>query len=178
LAIAASEHQITDAKSAYLPVVGLEASVYQVWNGYRDGLFNEANRNGWTLGVGLKWDLFDGGLTRANVDAAYANQSKLEAQRVLLDSGLALQIKDDVKRIQRSRAQVQDSTAALGFAEENRKLNVRAYQSEMVESKDGFEAQLVESFAGASLYRARHELRAALADLDYRVGKAAQQARP
>ena len=178
LAIAASEHQIADAKSAYLPVLGLEASVYQVWNGYKDGLFNETNRSGWTIGVGLKWDLFDGGLTRANVDAAYANKSKLEAQRVLLDSGLALQIKDDVKRIQRSRAQVQDGTAALGFAEENRKLNVRAYQSEMVETKDVIEAQLVESFAGASLYRARHELRAALADLDYQVGKAVQQARP
>jgi outer membrane protein TolC len=178
LAIAVSEHQIADAKSAYLPMVGLEASVYQVWNGYKDGLFNEANRSGWTLGVGLKWDLFDGGLAHANVDAAYASKSKLEAQRVLLANGLALQIKDDVMRIQRSRAQVLDSTKAQGFAEENRKLNVRAYQEEMVETKEVIEAQLMESFAGASLYRAQLELRAALADLDYQVGKVAQQARP
>jgi len=178
LAIAASEHSIADAKSAFRPVIGLEASVYQVQNSYQDGLFNDANRNGWTIGVGLKWDLFDSGLTRANVAAAQAGKIKLEAQRVLLDNGLALQVKDDVARIERSRAQVDASAKAQRFAEENRKLNVRAYQEEMVETKDVIEAQLVESFASASLYRARHELRAALADLDFRVGKAAQQARP
>jgi outer membrane protein len=178
LAIEATGHKIAQAKSAYLPVVGLEASVYQVWNAYKDGLLNDANRGGWTIGVGLKWELFDAGLTRAGVDAAQAEKIKLEAQRVLLDNGLALQIKDAVMRIQRSRAQVLDSTKAQGFAEENRKLNVRAYQDELVETKDVIEAQLLESFASASLYRARHELRDALADLDFQVGKAAQRAMP
>ena len=178
LAIEATEHKIADAKSGYLPMVGLEGSVYQVWNGYKDGLFNDANRTGWTIGVGLKWDLFDGGMTKASVSAAQADKVKLEAQRVLLDNGLALQIKDNVMRIQRSRDQVGDSVKAQGFAEENRKLHVRAYQEEMVETKDVIEAQLVESFASASLYRARHDLRAALADLDYQVGKAAQQVAP
>ena len=81
-------------------------------------------------------------------------------------------------RIERSRAQLDASAKAQSFAEENRKLNVRAYQEEMVETKDVIEAQLVESFASASLYRARHELRTALADLDFLVGKAVQQARP
>lgn len=178
LAIEAIGHKIADAKSAYLPVVGLEASVYQVWNGYKDGLFNDANRSGWTIGVGLKWALFDAGLAHAGVDAAQAEKVKLEAQRVLLDNGLALQIKDDVMRIQRSLNQVIDSEKAQGFAEENRKLNVRAYQDDLVETKDVIEAQLLESFASASLYRARHELRAALADLDFQVGKAAQRAMP
>lgn len=178
LAIEATEHKIADAKSGYLPMVGLEGSVYQVWNGYRDGLFNDANRTGWTIGVGLKWELFDGGMTKASVSAALADKTKLEAQRVLLDQGLALQIKDIVMRIERSRNQLAESTKAQAFAEENRKLHVRAYQEEMVETKDVIEAQLVESFASASLYRAHHELRAALAELDYQVGKAAQQVAP
>ncbi|MDD2881367.1 MAG: TolC family protein [Rhodoferax sp.] len=178
LAIEVMQHKIADAKSAYLPMVGLDASIYQVWNGYKSGLFNDANRTGWTIGVGLKWSLFDGGLTRANVNEALAGKAKLEAQRGLLDEGLALQIKDDVMRIQRSLTQVDDSAKAQGFAEENRKLNVRAYQEEMVETKDVIEAQLLESFATASLYRAHHDLRDALTDLDFQVGKAAQKARP
>jgi hypothetical protein len=90
-------------------------------------------------------------MTRAGVDAARAGKIKLEAQRVLLDNGLALQIKNDFMRIERSRAQVGDSTKAQGYAEENRKLNVRAYQEEMVETKDVIEAQLVETFASANL---------------------------
>ncbi len=178
LAVQAMEHRIADARSGFRPMVGLEATAYRVWNGFDGGLINRDNREGWTLGVGLKWDLFDGGLTRASVDAARAGKIKLEAQRVLLDDGLALQIKDDFLRIQRSRAQVDDSAHAQEYAEENRMLNVRAYQEEMVETKDVIEAQMVETFASASLYRARHDLRAALADLDYQVGRAVQSARP
>lgn len=174
LAVQAAEHRIDEARSGGLPMVGLEASAYQVWNSYKGGLFNNANRAGWTIGVGVKWDIFDSGLTRAAVDAAQAGKSKLEAQRVLLDNGLALQVKDDFMRIQRSRAQLEDSAKAQGFAEENRKLHVRAYQEEMVETKDVIESQIVESFATASLFRARHDLLAAMADLDYRVGRALQ----
>ena len=175
LAVQAAEHKIDEARSGYLPVVGLEASTYQIWNAYNGGLFNAANSKGWTVGVGLKWDLFDSGLTRAGVSAAKAGKMKLEAQKVLLDSGLALQVKDSFLRIQRSRAQVADSTKAQDYAEQNRKLNVRAYQEEMVETKDVIEAQLVESFASISLYRARQELHTARADLDYLVGRALQQ---
>jgi outer membrane protein TolC len=178
LAVTAADHKIDEAASGLKPVVGLEASLYRVWNDYKGGLFNDDNRAGWTIGVGAKWDIFDGGVTKASVDAARAGKMKLEAQRVLLDNGLALQIKDDFMRIQRSRAQVDDSTRAQGFAEENRKLNVRAYQEEMVETKDVIEAQLVETFATANLYRVQHDLRAALADLDYRVGRALRQTRP
>lgn len=178
LAVMAAEHKINEARSGFFPMVGLEATTYKAWNDYKGGLINHDNRNGWTLGVGVKWDLFDGGLTKASVDAARAGKIKLEAQRVLLDNGLALQIKDDFMRIERSRAQVDDSSKAQGYAEENRKLHVRAYQEEMVETKDVIEAQLVETFASANLHRVRHDLRAALADLDYRLGKAVQSAKP
>lgn len=174
LAVQAAAHKIDEAQSGHYPVVGLEATAYRAWNDYKGGLINDDNRNGWTLGVGVKWDLFDSGLTRAGVDAARAGKIKLEEQRILLDNGLALQIKDDFLRIQRSRAQVEDSGKAQGYAEENRKLHVRAYQEEMVETKDVIEAQVVETFASANLHRVRHELRTALADLDYRLGRAVQ----
>lgn len=175
LAIQAAEHKIDDARSGYYPMVGLEANVYRLWNDYHSGLINHDNQAGWTLGLGLKWNLLDGGLTKAEVDAARAGRMKLEAQRTLLDNGLALQIKDALLRLQRSRLQLEDNGKAQSYAEENRKLNVRAYQEELVETKDVIEAQIVETLASASLYRARHELHSALADLDYQVGKALQK---
>jgi len=178
LAVQAADLKIDEAASGNKPMVGLEASTYRVWNDYDGGLFNADNRAGWTLGVGVKWDIFDHGLTRAGVDAARAGKLRLEAQRVLLDNGLALQIKNDFLRLQRSRAQVGDTAKAREYAEENRKLNVRAYQEEMVETKDVIEAQIVETLASASEQRARHDLRAALAELDYRVGRALHHAKP
>lgn len=178
LAVRVAEHRIGEAESGQRPVVGLEARLYRAWNDYDGGLINADNRQGWTLGLGLKWDVWDGGLSRAGVDAARASRMKLEAQRVLLDNGLALGIKDDFLRVQRSRDQVEDTSRAREFAEENRKLHVRAYQEEMVETKDVIEAQVVETLAHASHYRARHDLLAALADLDWRIGKAAWPEQP
>ena len=175
LAVQAADYKIQEARSGFFPMVGLDASAYRYWNNYDGGLINADNNRGWTLGVGLKWDLFDAGMTRAEVDGARAARMKLGAQRVLLDNGLALQIKADFLRLQRSRAQVGDDTQAREFAEENRKLNVRAYQEEMVETKDVIEAQIIEALASSSLLRSEHDLRDALADLDYRVGAALQQ---
>jgi outer membrane protein TolC len=177
-AVDAAALKIDDAASAGKPIVGLEASTYRILNDYQAVLISAETRSGWTVGIGVKWNLFDSGLTREAVNAARADKMKLEAQRALLDNGIALQVKDDVLRIRRSRAQVEESAKALGFAEENRKLNVRAYQEEMVETKDVIEAQLIESFASAGLYRAQHDLRTALADLDFRVGKALEQIKP
>lgn len=178
LAIRAADYKIDEARSGFYPVVGLEGSVYRAWNDYDGGLINRDNREGWTLGLGVKWDLFDSGLTQAGVDAARAGKMKLEAQKVLLDNGLALQIKDDLLKIQRSRAQVDDNSKALGYAEENRKLHVRAYQEEMVETKDVIEAQMVETFTSLNFHRSRHDLHTALADLDFRLGQAVQPAQP
>lgn len=178
LAIRAADYKIDEARSGFYPVVGLEGSVYRAWNDYDGGLINRDNREGWTLGLGVKWDLFDSGLTQAGVDAARAGKMKLEAQKVLLDNGLALQIKDDLLKIQRSRAQVDDNGKALGYAEENRKLHVRAYQEEMVETKDVIEAQMVETFTSLNFHRSRHDLHVALADLDFRLGQAVQPAQP
>lgn len=174
LALQIADDQIADAHSAALPSIGLQAATYHVFNKYKDGLFNDDNRTGWTLGVGLKWNVFDAGMTKAATDAARAGKIKLESQRVLLDNGLALQVKNDFLRIKRSRAQVGEAAKAENYAEENRKLNVRAYQEEMVETKDVIEAQVVEALASASLYNAEHQLREALADLDYTIGGAVQ----
>mgnify|MGYP003677356761 CR=1 FL=1 len=174
LAIEAAAYKVDEARSGYLPTVGIEASTYKVWNGYDGGLFNSDNRDGWTIGIGLKWDIFDSGVVKAQVKEAVAGKSKLEAQQILLDKGLSLQIKDDFLRIQRARAQADDNLKAKTFAEENRKLNVRAYQEEMVETKDVIEAQIIESFTTANFYRARYDLLTAMADLDYRLGRALQ----
>lgn len=175
LAVAAAGDMIEGAKSGYLPMLGLEASTYRFWNDFSGGLFNEDNREGWTIGLGLRWNLFDGFATRSAVDAARANRIKLEGQRILLDQGLALQVKNEFLRIERSRQQVEDTTAARQSTEENFRLHRRAYQEEMVETKDVIEAQVMDSLAAATLYRAQHELGTALADLEYLIGQGLEQ---
>lgn len=175
LAIQASDDMIAEAQSGYYPMIGFQASASKFLNSYNDGLVNPDNREGWTLGVGLQWNLFDGLQTTGKVHHAEAQQKKFNSQKVLLDKGVALQIKQQFLRITSSDAQVKDSQSATKFASENRKLNVSAYQEELVETKDVIEAQIVETFAQGSLFRSQYSLALAVATLEFLVGSNIQE---
>jgi outer membrane protein TolC len=170
LAVQISEEQITEARSDYYPMIGFRAEAHDIQTGYRDGLTNANNRDNWTIGVGLQWNLFDGFLTTGKVNQAQAQQRKLQHQQVLLDQAIALQIKQQFLSIKNANAQIKDSNEAAGYASENRQLNTRAYQEELVETKDVIEAQVVETFAQGTYYRSRYALEMSLLSLEYLIG--------
>lgn len=174
LAVQISDDQITEARSGYFPMIGLQAEVHDIQTPYHGGLTNTANRDGWTIGVGMQWNLFDGFQTTGKVNQAKAQQRKLESQQILLDQAIALQVKQQFLRIRSSNAQTKDSQEAAGFASENRKLHVRAYQDELVDTKDVIEAQIVETFAQGTHYRSRYALEMGLLSLEYLIGQNVQ----
>jgi outer membrane protein TolC len=170
LAVQVSEDQITEARSGYYPMLGFQAEAHDVQTDFKSGITNANNRDNWTIGVGLQWNLFDGFQTTGKVNQAQAQQRKLEHQQILLDQAIALQIKQQFLSIKNANAQIKDSKEASGFASENRQLNVRAYQEELAETKDVIEAQIVETFASGGYYRSRYALEMALLSLEYLIG--------
>jgi len=174
LAVQISDDQITEARSGYFPMIGIQAEVHNIQTPYHSGLTNAANRDGWTIGVGMQWNLFDGFQTTGKVNQAKAQQRKLESQQILLDQAIALQVKQQFLSIRSANNQTKDSKEAVGFASENRKLHVRAYQDELVETKDVIESQVVETFAQGTHYRARYALEMGLLSLEYLIGQNVQ----
>jgi outer membrane protein len=171
LAVQVTENKITEAQSGYFPVIGFQASAYKLWNDFDGGLVNNANREGWTIGVGLQWNLFDGFQTSGKVDYAKAQRRQLESQQILLDQAMALQVKQQFLRLRSAGKQMEDTREASGYAKENRELHVRAYQEEMVETKDVIESEIVETFTQSSQYRSRHELEMSLVSLEFLIGQ-------
>ncbi|AEG00481.1 TolC family protein [Methylomonas methanica] len=171
LAVQISDDQITEARSGYFPMIGIQAEVHDIQTPYHGGLTNTANRDGWTIGVGMQWNLFDGFQTTGKVNQAKARQRKLESQQILLDQAIALQVKQQFLSIRSANNQTKDSHEAVVYASENRKLHVRAYQEELVETKDVIEAQIVETFAQSTHYRARYALEMGLLSLEYLIGQ-------
>jgi outer membrane protein TolC len=171
LAVQISDDQITEARSGYYPMIGFQAEVHDIQTPYNSGLTNAVNRDGWTIGVGMQWSLFDGFLTTGKVNHAQAQQRKLESQQILLDQGIALQVKQQFLSIKSASAQTKDSKEAVGYASENRKLHVRAYQDELVETKDVIESQIVETFSLGTHYRSRYALEMGLLSLEYLIGQ-------
>jgi outer membrane protein len=170
LAVDGADSKITEARSGYFPVIGFQASAYSVQNDYKKGLTNSANRDGWTLGLGLKWNLFDGFETPAKVSYANALKRKITGQQILLDQGMALQIKQQFLRLGSASRQIESTKAAARYAAENRRLHQRAYQQEIMETKDVIEAQIVETFTQSAVHRTQHSLALALSSLEYLVG--------
>lgn len=175
LAIDVHEAKIDESQSEYLPNVALMGSVQHIYNDYEYGLVNDTNKDSWMIGVGVKWELFNGLRTVNKVEQSRLEKLRLEQQEILLQEGLALQVKQAFLQMQSSQKQFVILQEASKTASENRDLNTRAYQEDMVETKDVIEAQLFEAFTEGDFHRAQHDHALARATVDYIVGKAIEQ---
>jgi len=111
------------------------------------------NKTGWVVGLGMELPVFDGFLTRHRVAEARARLEQLKEQRFLLREGLGLQIKDLFLSIDAARKAHDATLAAMNAASENRDLNIRAYQNELVETDKVIRAQLTEALMSAQFYK-------------------------
>jgi outer membrane protein TolC len=157
-AIRAAEGAVTTARSGYYPKVALTGELHRWWNGgYSGGMSTEENRAGWSVGIGIEVPVFDGLLTRNKVSETLARVSQLKETRFLLREGLGLQIKDLVMGLDAAAKSFQATMQAMQSATDNRDLNERAYQSELVETDKVIRAQLEEALMSAQHYKTRFD---------------------
>jgi outer membrane protein len=167
----AAEARIKETKSGHYPKVGLFGNLLHLQNSYDKGIVTPQNKNSWTIGVGLELPLFSGFRTTHEVKEAQARLKKLEEQKVLLKEGIGLQVKHLFIHMMSAQEQKKASEEAAKASEENRDLNERAYQEELVETKDVIEAQLVESMMKATYQKALFDHIEGQAHLDFVIGK-------
>jgi len=169
--LAAAEAKIDEAKSGHLPKIGLFGNLTRIENPYDKGIVTDENRTSWTIGVGIELPIFNGLRTVNEVREARARLGRLKEQQLLLKEGIALQVKYIFIQMMSAQQQKGSSEAAATAAEENRALNERAYQEEMVETKDVIEAQLIESLMMAQYRKSLFDNIEARANLDFVVGR-------
>jgi outer membrane protein TolC len=167
----AAAAKIDEAKSGHFPKIGLFGNLTHIENSYDKGIVTTENRTSWTIGVGMELPLFNGMRTTNEVREARARLEKLKQQQFLLKEGIALQVKHIFIQLMSTQQQKVSSEAAANSSEENRALNERAYQEELVETKDVIEAQLIESLMKAQYRKALYDHLEARANLDFVVGK-------
>ena len=166
----AAEARIKEAKSGYYPKVAFTGSLNHIGNSYDGGLMTATNRNNWHMGIVLSLPIFKGFRTVNEVRETKARLDKLKEQKLLISEGIALQVKDAFLQIARAEGQITALEASLEASSENRELNVRAYQEELVETGDVIESQLMESFVNAQYLKAVHDSAVNQAKLEYVIG--------
>ena len=167
----AYEAKIDEAKSNYLPSIALFAKFDQNFNPYKYGIVNKENSTMWTIGLGMQLSIFNGFRTNNEVNEIEAQIAKMDEQKKLLHDGIVFQIKDVLNKLIIAKENVKNSLQAELTASENRDLNERAFNQDMVEAKDFIESQIIESFMNAQYQKALYDHIEAQAYLNFIVGK-------
>lgn len=169
--LSAAEAGVDKAKAGHLPVVVLFGSLDRLDNSYHQGLITDQNRNSWTLGLRVQLPIFNGFRVRNEIREAQARKEKLGLERQILLEGLGLQVKSTFLEIARAAEQTKATGESLALARENRELHERAYQEELVETKDVIEAQLTELFIRSQHQKARYDAQIYQSQLDNLIGQ-------
>jgi outer membrane protein TolC len=168
--IRAAEGAVRTAESDYYPKFALSGEVHRWWNDYDAGIATDANKEGWTVGAGLEIPLFSGFLTKNKVAEARARVDKIKEEQILLKEGIGLEIKDTFLSLNAAEKAYQATLDAMDAASENRDLNTRAYENELVETEKVVRAQLMEALMQAQHYKARYDHVALQSQLNLLVG--------
>lgn len=151
--IRAAEGSLRAAKSGHYPKLALKGNLHKWWNDYDAGTATDENKEGWVVSAGLEIPLFSGFLTRNKVKEARARLSKIKEERILLREGIGLRVREIVLGLGATEKSYQATLDAMTAATENRDLNTRAYQNDLVETKDVIQAQLMEALMSAQHYK-------------------------
>ncbi|GBD94940.1 toluene efflux pump outer membrane protein TtgC precursor [bacterium BMS3Abin05] len=162
--------KIKEAKSGYFPKFALTGNLVHVENKYHAGIVSPRNRTLWVVGIGMEFPLFNGFRTRNQVREAKARLEKLEQGKILLRKGIALQVKYYCLQLAQLQEQETALKSAMSASIENRKLNERAYQADMVKTEDVIHSQIFESISKARYEKILYDAVVAQANLDYIVG--------
>jgi outer membrane protein TolC len=155
--IRTAEGAVLTAQSGHFPKLALTGELHKWWNDYDAGIATEQNREGWAVGVGVEIPLFSGFLTSNKVAEARAQVAKIKEEQFLLKEGIGLQIRDTFLSLNAAEKSHQATLDAMDAAVENRDLNTRAYQHELVETEKVIRAQLMEALMSAQHYKARYD---------------------
>jgi outer membrane protein TolC len=168
--IRAAEGAVRTARSDFYPKLALTGEVHKWWNDYNAGMATDVNKEGWTVGAGVEIPLFSGFLTKNKVAETRARVAKIKEEQFLLKEGIGLEIKNAFLGLNAAEKSYQATLDAMTASTENRDLNTRAYQNELVETEKVIRAQLMEALMSAQHYKARYDHIALQSQINLLVG--------
>jgi len=120
-------------KANYYPTVGAFAEYgsanKELWKDFFD-------KDSYTVGVQLKWNLFNGGIDKANLERAQVNYLKVQNQVALAKSGINLKVKKLQTEILSENADIESFNKQLKFAKKVYENYKARYREGMVSISD------------------------------------------
>ncbi|WP_255494529.1 TolC family protein [Sulfurovum sp. bin170] len=114
-------------ESNFLPEVG----AFGEYGSADDNLFNEfLDKDSYTIGVQAKWNLFNGGIDKNNLERAKVENMKVHEQVNLAKRGICLKVRKTMTEIKSENAEIKSLEAQLEFAN-------RVYETYQAQYQEG-----------------------------------------
>lgn len=162
----AAELAYRQSRAAYLPRLGLQASYALHDSSTPFG----SEGDGWSVGAGLSWELFDGGRRAADKGRAAAMKRALEAQRLDATREARLQVEVARRRAEEARFNLKTAREAVSQAEEGNRLTQDRYQAGLANLSDLLGTQSALDQARMDAVRAESALLMALGNVLFQNG--------
>ena len=159
-AVKAAEAQVDVAKSGYRPKVTGVAGQSIASN----SPFRSERSNSWEAGINLSWNIFDNGVTRANVGSAASTLDQYRAEERRVRKAITLETRSAYINMKTAEQNILDTAAAVKLAEES-------YSIAQVRYEEGVDILLTVADAQEKLTQARSNYYTAL--YQYNLSRAA-----
>jgi outer membrane protein TolC len=167
-----TEDAVTLEKSRYLPEVGAFAEYGSADN----GLWNDfTQKDAYTVGMQVKWNLFNGGSDAAKLEQAKIQYLKTKSQVALARKGIALKAKKLKTEVLSANADIQSYRKQYTFAKRVYKNYQARYKEGMVSISDVLIKQSKELEVLLKLLTAKNKRNTKVFELDSLVNKEGQK---
>ncbi|GAB4338898.1 MAG: TolC family protein [Candidatus Abyssubacteria bacterium] len=161
----ALEHSVEAAKAEYFPHINVFAH-YDIDT--ED--FSDSN-DSWTIGVGADISIFDGFLTRSNVERARAELRETEARRERLRLAIEMEVKNAYLAKSEATTRLEVLQQAVAEADETLRIVAERYAEGAALITELLDAQVALTNARLRRLSAKHQYFIASAALERAVGK-------
>lgn len=153
------------ARSGNLPSVNLNGSTS--WN---DSLVPDSGDNHWSVGLSASWNIFDGGVTRANIRSADTTLDKSREQARQTSDSVQMEVRQAYLSEQEAAKRIETTKTAVAKAEEDFNIAEVKYNAGAGTNIEVIDAQLALNQAKINYTQALYDYNTGKAKLDKAVG--------
>ncbi len=155
---------VTIARSEFMP------SVAATYTYERTGEEYDVENDGWQAGIGLSWNLFQGGGSYWNYQKAQYTSDKVGYLLESLRNSVALEVKSSYLNIEEAQARLKVAEKSITQAQENFRIEKDRYNLQVSTSTDVLRAEALLAQARNNLISSRADQARAMAALRASMG--------
>jgi outer membrane protein TolC len=169
--IAAAKAKLEAATSLKKPIIAINGNMSYLNPDRRVVPPSDDFRFAWDIGIGLTYDIYDGGTRNGAADAALAELDATRRRLEELDRAIRTAVVQSYQNLLTARAAIDVSEQAIASARENLRVTRDLYQEGLIPSSERLDAEVAELIAGLELTEARIQAQLARAGLHRAVGQ-------